>query len=128
MSDIRARDSLAFFEAKQANVDKLYAVLQGKGIVLRPKEAYRFCWDEWELYAWYKQVPADLVQLGRSVMRECMQHAWPAEYWKEVGPPAANKMIELALANPEEARTRWGYLLETDGEIHFEWGNAPDSV
>ena len=72
-------------------------------------------WDEWEDQALAAGVHPDLAALGRAVFRDQCQHDWN-KFYGEVGPSAAEIMIDLALKNPARAKERWTYLLQTDGE------------
>lgn len=77
---------------------------------------HRFAWDAWEERAKAGGVVADLAQLGRAVMREADQHAWSEELQAECGwADDGDAMIALALDKPEIARSRWSWLLDTDG-------------
>lgn len=76
-----------------------------------------YAWDEWEQRAKAAGIAADLAQLGRAVMREADQHTWPEDLQAECGwQDDGAAMIALALADPEGARSRWSWLLDSDGE------------
>lgn len=73
-------------------------------------------WDTWKMEAVSKGVPADLAHLGQALMREAYEEAWSKERqaecgWRDYGA----SMLELAISNPNAARERWNYLLETAG-------------
>jgi len=78
---------------------------------------HRFAWDDWQEHAVAAAVGAELAQLGRSVMREADQHGWDEDLQRECGwDDDGAAMIALALADPDEARDRWSWLMNTDGE------------
>ncbi len=84
---------------------------------LRSYEVGDFPWDRWETQAKAAGVIDDLVQLGRSLMREAVQHTWDDNLQKECGwSDNGAAMIQLALSDPEAARKRWNHLMQTDGE------------
>lgn len=77
-----------------------------------------FPWDDWQREAQAAGVPDELASLGRAVMREAHQHGWCDELQDECGAgreEGAKGMIFEALEQPEWARSRWGWLLATDG-------------
>lgn len=75
-----------------------------------------FPWDHWERNAREAAVIEDLVQLGRSLMREAVQHGWSDELRTECGwSDDGAAMIQLAISAPEQAEQRWRYLLYSDG-------------
>lgn len=76
-------------------------------------------WDHWRQLALERGVPAILASLGRDVMREHFNHAWPDYLAVEVSmhhPSAPRRMIEGALNRPEATGARWTWLLNSDGE------------
>lgn len=76
-----------------------------------------FAWDDWETWAIEAGVPEDLAKLGRDMIREAYQHSWPDDRMAECGwNDNGVAMLELALMQPEVARKRWAFLLETDGD------------
>lgn len=118
---------MAIFDAKSDNVKRIHAALLAKGVKLGSVDRYRYTWDEWELYALHEGLSAEMANLGRAVMRECMQHSWPVALWREVGPIAGMAMLAAAKDNPKRAKARWEHLLKTDGELELEWGAEPDT-
>ena len=77
-------------------------------------------WDHWREWAVADGMSEDLADLGRSLVREADQHSWSDELLAECGWSDDGKaMIELALKNPDEARKRWQFLLDTDGGRGF---------
>lgn len=77
----------------------------------------RFAWDAWQERAVAAGVGAELAQLGRAVMREADQHGWSEELQAECGwEDDGIAMIARALADPDQARDRWSWLMDTDGE------------
>ena len=76
-----------------------------------------FPWDLWEQKARDAGVADALAGIGRSVMREAVQHSWTAELMSECGwDDEGNQMIELALKDATSAENRWRYLLDSDGD------------
>ena len=74
-------------------------------------------WDHWQEWALADGVPTDLAQLGRDLIREADQHNWPRERQLECGwGDSGAAMIQLALTAPDQARERWEFLMETDGD------------
>jgi hypothetical protein len=58
-------------------------------------------------------------------MREADQHTWPERLQAECGwDDDGAAMLELAVRDPDAARTRWGLLMQTDGERWWEDGAA----
>jgi hypothetical protein len=87
-------------------------------------------WDDWQREALAAGVPAELAQLGRAVMREAYQHSWCEELRDECGvgrEEAAKGMIFETLEQPEWARSRWSWLLATDGLRVDPWTRAESS-
>jgi hypothetical protein len=80
-------------------------------------------WDRWATKAQAAGVPLDLVNLGRSLMREAVQHSWGGELQQECGwADEGAAMIALALNDPGTARKRWDDLLRTDGgRVEPQW-------
>jgi hypothetical protein len=77
----------------------------------------QYPWDDWERRAVALGIPAELVQLGRDVMREADQHVWSEELQAECGwNDEGAAMLDQAQKLPGLARERWTYLMETDGE------------
>ena len=57
-------------------------------------------------------------------MREAYQHYWPQGLLEECGwYDDGQALLDLALKQPQEARLRWRYLLETDGE-RVDWDDG----
>lgn len=84
---------------------------------LRPCEPGAYPWDGWEERAKSAGVVEELAQLGRSLIREAMQHNWDAGLQNECGwSDDGEAMIALALSDPAAATERWEHLLRTDGE------------
>jgi len=96
-------------------------------------------WDLWQARAIERGVPEDLAALGRSVMREAINHAWCDTLQHECGVPLerfglesrgeepGSAMILRALEDPDRYRARWRWLLETDGlQRHEERQFSPD--
>lgn len=80
-------------------------------------DAGDYPWDHWLKWAVEDGVSGGLANLGRSLIREADQHSWPERLLAECGwSDDGQAMIELALNSPDEARTRWQFLLDTDGE------------
>lgn len=80
-------------------------------------EPGHYPWDFWRVWAVADGVSDDLADLGRSLIREADQHNWSEELHAECGwSDDGQAMIEMALKTPDEARKRWQFLLETDGE------------
>lgn len=89
-------------------------------------------WDTWQVDAIKRGVPEDLADLGRSVMREAINHSWCDTLQHECGVPLerfgleshhdepGSAMILRALEDPDRYRARWRWLLETDGLRHHE--------
>jgi len=76
-----------------------------------------YAWDDWERRAVVLEIPAELAQLGRTVMREADQHGWSEELQAECGwADDGAAMLDLARRDPAAARERWQRLLATDGE------------
>jgi hypothetical protein len=87
-------------------------------------------WDDWQREALAAGVPAELAQLGRAVMREAYQHGWCEELREECGAgreAAAQGMIFETLEQPDWARSRWNWLLATDGLRVDPWSRAQAS-
>ena len=83
-----------------------------------------YAWDDWQRYAIVAGVPDDLAALGRAVMREAYQHSWREELRDECGAgreEGGESMIFEALEQPDWARSRWGWLLATDGLRSDPW-------
>jgi len=79
-----------------------------------------FAWDHWERWAVGDGIDEKLAALGREVIREAYQHNWPEELKAECGwEDSGGAMLELAKSDPERARIRWRYLLDSDGD--FWW-------
>lgn len=83
-------------------------------------------WDDWFTAARAADVPEDLAQLGRSLVREADQHSWSEALqalcgWKDDG--AA--MIRAALDRPDDAREIWQHLMDSDG-FRGHWREGGD--
>jgi len=79
-----------------------------------------FAWDHWEQWARADGISEELARLGRAVIREAYQHGWPDELKHECGwYDDGKEMLRLALEEPDRARIRWQYLLESDGDFHW---------
>jgi hypothetical protein len=73
-------------------------------------------WDRWRRRSIAAGLAEDLAQLGRDVMREAAQHGWDEDLCQEMGwADEGTAMLELALRDPDSARSRWRHLLQTDG-------------
>jgi hypothetical protein len=84
-------------------------------------------WDDWQREALAAGVADELANLGRAVMREAHQHAWCEELRFECGAgheDSAKGMIAEALEQPDWARSRWSWLLATDGLRSDPWTRA----
>ena len=85
-------------------------------------------WDRWASAAEQVGLPERLVALGRAVMREAHQHAWPDALQVEVGLfDGGVMMLTQALALPAECEARWDWLIGTDGGRNAD-GAAPPRV
>lgn len=90
----------------------------------------QFPWDDWQREALAAGVSDELANLGRAVMREAYQHAWCEELRYECGADnedTAKGMILEALDQPDWVRSRWGWLLATDGLRVDPWTHAESS-
>lgn len=97
-------------------------------------------WDTWQADAIERGVPGDLAVLGRSMMREAINHGWCDTLQHECGVPLERfgleshgqekpgfGMILRAMEDPDRYRARWRWLLETDGlRRHEESQFLPD--
>lgn len=91
---------------------------------LRPDTAGAYAWDRWQMQALEAGLDHRLSQLGRAVMREAVQHDWPPSLLAECGwEDGGQDMLDLARLDPETARRRWQWLLDTDGG-QVEWDEA----
>lgn len=91
----------------------------------RGPTAGAYFWDRWQESATAAGIPSDLADLGRTVMREAINHGWCDELQHECGVPrtrfgldgddAGAGMLFDAEDSPERCRARWRWLLETDG-------------
>lgn len=94
---------------------------------LRPDAEGAYAWDRWQMRALGAGLDHELAQLGRAVMREAVQHAWSPSLEAECGwEDEGRDLLELAQLDPETARRRWNWLLETDGG-QLEWDEASQS-
>lgn len=87
-------------------------------------------WDDWQREALAAGVSNELADLGRAVMREAYQHAWCEELREECGAgreEAAQGMIFETLEQPGWARSRWSWLLATDGLRIDPWNQTEAS-
>ncbi|WP_442483348.1 hypothetical protein [Aeoliella sp. SH292] len=78
-----------------------------------------FPWDHWEQWAREDGLSATLAELGAAVI--CAAHIddWTDQLRAECGwHDAGRGMIGLAQQDPERARVRWSYLLESKGDFH----------
>lgn len=83
---------------------------------LRPDSQGRYAWDRWQQTALAAGLTPDLASLGRSVMREAVQHDWCPDLCKMCGwEDQGQAMLELAQQDPVIAEELWNHLLETDG-------------
>lgn len=100
-----------------ANEDRLFLSPVVDGNIREPRV---FAWDHWQQWATEDGVTEELAQLGRAVIREAYQHRWSDELKTECGwSDDGEAMILLAQADPDRARIRWQYLLDSDGD--FGW-------
>lgn len=73
-------------------------------------------WDVWCRRARAAGVTVELAELGRAVMREAEQHLWSPAVQAECGwLDDGEAMLARAVAEPAATRTRWQFLLDTDG-------------
>lgn len=94
-----------------------------------------FPWDRWETHARARNVPAELAQLGRSVMREAYQHQWAAELARGYGWHAvdfADAMVPVPghpsiFTAPTEG-TRWRVDVESCERMIARALQAPDEA
>lgn len=103
-------------------------------------KAGSYPWDTWQARALENGVAEDLAALGRSVMREAINHGWCDTLQHECGVPLERfgletlhteqpgfGMILRALDDPDRYRARWRWLLETDGlRRHEDREFSPD--
>ena len=90
----------------------------------------QYPWDDWQRGALAAGVPTELANLGRAVMREAHQHSWCEDLREECGAggeEAAKGMIFEALEQPEWCRSRWNWLLATDGLRSDPWNGSESS-
>jgi hypothetical protein len=70
-------------------------------------------WERWFERALEEGVDEDLASLGRSVIQECCLQRWDEDLRAECGWfDDGEGMLELALLEPDVARTRWCQLLD----------------
>lgn len=110
-------ENMDHYEAQKMDEERefLSPVVAGQ-----PRAPGDYAWDHWQQWAQADGVPLELAQLGRSIIREAYQHDWPDELKAECGwQDDGTAMIELARQQPDRARIRWQYLLESDGDFHW---------
>ncbi|GAA5483939.1 hypothetical protein [Haloferula sargassicola] len=87
-------------------------------------------WDDWQRDALAAGVSDELANLGRALMREAHQHVWCEELRFECGAgheDSAKGMIFQAMEQPDWARSRWNWLLATDGLCSDPWTRSEAS-
>lgn len=67
-------------------------------------------WDQWKQDARQAGVPEDLAELGCAFVRQNYQQGWNFEADEDF----EEKLIELALTQPEAARSIWDSLGKGD--------------
>jgi hypothetical protein len=90
----------------------------------------QYPWDDWQREALTAGVADELANLGRAVMREAYQHGWCEELRDECGADreeVGGGMILEALEQPDWVRSRWNWLLATDGLCSDPWTHAESS-
>jgi len=86
----------------------------------KPRAPGDFAWDHWKTWATRDGIAEELADLGRAVIREAYQHNWPEALKAECGwEDDGKEMLRLAQKEPDRARIRWKYLLESDGDFHW---------
>lgn len=76
-------------------------------------------WDAWDKRVQAKgEIPSELISLGRSAYRECIQHTWDDELQLFCGLyDQGNTLEQMLLKWPEKTEKVLNYLMETDGGI-----------
>jgi len=75
-------------------------------------------WDQWKKIAIEAGVEGELAELGLAVMCRACRHRWCEELREECGAGSTlstGDMLSRALAQPDWIRSRWHWLMETDG-------------
>lgn len=104
-------------ESVLAREDRKFLPPEVDGNVRAPGD---HAWDHWQAWAVEDGISEELAGLGRAVIREASQNNWTDELKAECGwSDSGESMLHLAKTDPERARIRWGYLLESDGD--FWW-------
>lgn len=77
-----------------------------------------YLWDRWKAAAVKSGVSEGLADLGRDTLREKWGHMWEG-FDTELN---QDHMIKLALEFPDYAKSRWSWLMSSDGELALEPG------
>jgi hypothetical protein len=72
----------------------------------------RYHWDHWRREAFEQGMDADAADVGRALIREAHQHAWPDHVDMEA-------MMVRGLREPAEARERWQHILNDRAEAEL---------
>ena len=78
-------------------------------------------WEHWRMWAEEDGVSEDLATLGAAVMCTAHLNEWPEHLRSECGwHDCGRSMIALAQQDPEQAWSRWGYLLQSRDDFSFD--------
>jgi hypothetical protein len=111
------------YESMGYTADEIAAVVTSEERIdrMRGCRPGTYPWDLWETRAREAGVSADLVSLGRALMREFYNHGWDEELGAACGyDDDGAGLIALAMAQPDVASARWKLLLDSDG-LRGEW-------